>query len=32
MKKIATTATYDTALYLAEKFECTVFSKNAKTD
>jgi hypothetical protein len=26
-KKIATTATYDTALYLAEKFECEVFSK-----
>ena len=26
-KKIATTSTYDTALYLAKKFECTVFSK-----
>lgn len=26
-KKIATTATYDTALYLAEKFKCTVLSK-----
>jgi len=26
-KKITTTSTYDTALYLAKKFECTVFSK-----
>ncbi len=26
-KKIATTNTIDTAIYLAEKFECTVFSK-----
>lgn len=26
-KKIATTSTYDTALYLAEKFKCTVLSK-----
>jgi hypothetical protein len=26
-KKIAKTSTYDTALYIAEKFECTVFSK-----
>ena len=28
-KKIATTSTYDTALYLAEKFECTIWSKKS---